>query len=184
MSGVTALHLSTAGGSRAFDVAFDLLQEATFTATLPRPPGERTLLFFQRARKLAGHLVLRSNTQGPVQVQMEPYATLTGRVLDADGRPVPHASVSLCRPTALRHAFNSFDFETGRDWTEFKTDDDGRFRLEGIAPGLVFDMEIHARQGKNVDAIRMTHKGITLQTGEVKDLGDLRAAPRQMRTKS
>ncbi len=57
--------------------------------------------------------------QDPVQVRVEmvPYARLTGRVLDPDGKPVPNANVNF-----------AFQDET--------TDDQGRFAFTDVVPGV------------------------------------------------
>jgi hypothetical protein len=55
------------------------------------------------------------------------------------------------------------------------TGKDGRFRVEGVLPGL----KVAVYAGKNTTYFDPLVTGLTLKPGEVKDLGDVRAKPSQ-----
>jgi RNA polymerase sigma factor (sigma-70 family) len=71
------------------------LPAATFTATALNPQHPRTLIFYHEERKLAAHVVLRGDEKEPVSVRLQPVGTLTGRVVDPEGKPVEGAKVRL-----------------------------------------------------------------------------------------
>src|SRR5262249_14610391 len=64
------------------------------------PDEERTVMFRDEARKLGKVIRVRKGDDagGPVVVTLEPLATITGRVVDADGNPVSGATI---RPALL-----------------------------------------------------------------------------------
>ena len=64
------------------------------------PGEERTVLVRHEGRKLGKVVRVRKgdDANGPVVVTLEPLAAMTGRVVDADGNPVPGATV---RPDVL-----------------------------------------------------------------------------------
>ena len=65
------------------------LRDATFTVTKVQPSRPRKVLFRHGTRKLAGFLIVPSGNAGRPSVRLAPWATLTGRVVDAEGRPRP-----------------------------------------------------------------------------------------------
>ena len=72
----------------------------------------------------------------------------------------------------LEKTWTSFDIHYERHYT---TDSSGRFRIEGLVPGLPQGIWVSPKtgflSGKFV-------KGLVLALGEVKDLGDVREAKR------
>ena len=54
-----------------------------------------------------------------------------------------------------------------------RTGDDGRFRIEGLVPGLKYQATVQGAAAKS-DAL---FRDVTVAPGEVKDLGDLRVIP-------
>ena len=51
-----------------------------------------------------------------------------------------------------------------------KTDADGRFRLEGLAPGLTYELQILGNGG----FYGAVFKDLTIKAGETRDLGDVK----------
>ena len=80
------------------------------------------------------HAYVLSPEGGTVTVRMIPGATVTGRLVDADGKP--RAGVEL--ETRFRRKGESY-------WAEFseervKTDRDGRFHIEALIPDFEYQM--------------------------------------------
>jgi hypothetical protein len=70
----------------------------------------------------------RAPSEEPVLVLLRPAATVSGRVVDARGRPVPEAEV---RPSFRAHVSGA------RSFRRVTADDRGAFELTEVAPGFV-----------------------------------------------
>jgi hypothetical protein len=129
----------------------------------------RILTFTHGAKRLSGELRLRGDEAGPFEVRLAPWATLTGRLVDRDGKP--RASVRL----------------VAKDWQESRddpsrailpdrtTDGEGRFRFEGLVAGLKYDARVvNAKEGEDFGIV---FEEIKLAPGESRDLGDVRSKP-------
>jgi hypothetical protein len=148
---------------------------AEFSAYAPNR-GEQRLLQFAHAEKgLAGSLVLRGDDPGPLTVKLGPAGVLTGRFVTTDGKPLADlALLALTRgPVADPSQRPKPDMTAGSFPHGPRTDKDGRFRVEGLAPGLNYRLALlsgmyilvpEADQGQ----------GVTLKPGETKDLGELK----------
>jgi RNA polymerase sigma factor (sigma-70 family) len=132
--------------------ASEKLKTADFTVygvTAARP---RRLMFVHEGLRLAGSRVVRGDEQGPITIKLEPWATVTGRLITADG--LPRADV---------------DLYLGGGFQPNRPDKDGKFRIEGLVPGVRYDMG--ARVGTRV--VGDVFRDLTLRPGETKDLGDV-----------
>jgi len=103
----------------------------------------------------------------PLTVRLRPAGTLTGRILGADGKPV--AGATFWGTNAVTTPQDMINGSPALPQASYKTDQDGRFRIEGLAPGvkyygLVF-VPTRARLASD----------LTVGPGETKDLGDLKA---------
>ena len=94
---------------------------------------------------------------------MQPGATVTGRLVDPDGRPRSGVELELSLrpkfgpdPPAWTHYF-------GRE--RIKTDQEGRFRIEALLPGYEFRLS----DGKGELLF-----GDGLRAGQTKNLGDVK----------
>jgi RNA polymerase sigma factor (sigma-70 family) len=132
-----------------------------------RLPRLEPLFFYQRDRNLGAAVLFKGDEAMPVTVRLQQCATLTGRLLDKDGRPC--ADVQLAG-SILGGQLNIV--ETGGGWFGFfsgKTDKEGRFKIEGILPGVKVGLAIN--KGGRIDARLIAEA--TLKAGQTKDLGDL-----------
>jgi RNA polymerase sigma factor (sigma-70 family) len=132
-------------------------------------PGEsRTLLLRHEGKGLAGVLKIGGDDRGAVTAKLVPAAAVTGRLLDRDGRPLPHAAITA-----------RFYLEDRPGWIfdhhplKIHTDADGKFRIDGLTPGLKY----HAMT-LLTSLSRRPYPGevfaLTLKEGETKDLGDVK----------
>jgi RNA polymerase sigma factor (sigma-70 family) len=120
----------------------------------PNKPQRRVLEFVHDGKKLAGLLVLHGDEKGPLEVRLEPWGAVTGRLLTPRGEPLTGVEVS-CR------AGDAYP------------DKNGRFRIEGLTPGQTYKVSV-SKEGRILDFVGDGPKGLTLKTGEAKDLGDLK----------
>ncbi|WP_406698202.1 sigma-70 family RNA polymerase sigma factor [Singulisphaera sp. Ch08] len=126
------------------------------------PSGRYRLDFIHRGRKLAGSLALRGDETDPLTAQLQPWGTVIGRVVDEEGKP--RTDVEIFSTTRERP-----DPEAG-DLVEKPTvDGEGRFRIEGLVPGVKYD----ALGSAPKKATGPILKSVQVEPGEVKDLGDV-----------
>ncbi len=99
-----------------------------------------------------------------VLAQMKPGATLTGRLVDNDGKPRPDVGLELSYRPRDRWPFSPYG--AGRVFT----DKDGRFKLTTLVPGFQFQIS---------DVTSDLALGKAPSSGDVKDLGDVRMKVRE-----
>jgi RNA polymerase sigma factor (sigma-70 family) len=154
------------------------LKNATFTVVGLGPDESREVLFVESKRKLVGRLLVRGDDRGELTVRLEPWAAVTGRVLDEDGQPMAGVRISLSfhHPTF----FLPVTWWVSQQGEEVKTDKQGRFHAEGITPGMKF--RLHASSTTNFLTLGGGAEGVdelSAGAGQTNDLGDLKAKPFQ-----
>ena len=127
---------------------------STFRVNGLKPGKGRTLTFFNSRTRLSGELVLRGDETGSRTVTLQPWATISGRVVDHDGEAVKEG-----------HLY-PFNFPNG----VAKVGKDGRFRVEGLVPGRLYTIHFLWGQGRMGVIIA---RDIKFGPGEAKDLGDV-----------
>jgi RNA polymerase sigma factor (sigma-70 family) len=159
--------------------AWDQLMTAEFTAVALQPGESRLLQFFHAEKHLAGSLVVSNETKGPLSVTLKPAATLTGRFVTPDGKPLANLVIfaSQYGPVADPSMLNRPpDPGIGTFPNEFQTDKDGKFRIVNLAPGLKYRLVLR----KGMYALSPqgpAGKGVTVGEGETKNLGDVTVNP-------
>jgi RNA polymerase sigma factor (sigma-70 family) len=151
------------------------LESASFTAGGISPDHPRKIVFYHVERKLAKVQSIRGDEKGPLAVRLQPLSTVTGRVVDADGRPRAGVKVKASLfipqddrddlPLELLLEYPSWGKLLNRETT---TDTEGRFRLEGLVPGLRYE---HKMDGDKPRTQMLAPPG----PGSTKDLGDLKS---------
>jgi RNA polymerase sigma factor (sigma-70 family) len=125
-----------------------------------------TLIVLHPEKKLVRLLELKGDEKGPLSVKLGPAGTVTGRLLDPDGKPMPRTSLTI-----------DFELSTGGGLlsyfpAEVATDAEGRFRIEGLAPGAEYFVLLGGPP-KFVGEV----KRLTIRPGESRDLGDVKYTP-------
>lgn len=129
----------------------------------------RRLIFWHKERRLAGTVVLRGEQRSPIEVKLEPQGTLIGRVVDDDGSPISGLLLEVAPLLAPRPPTTV----SALPEANYKTDDDGRFRIEGVAPRLGYNLVTRLPSGK----FRQVVHDAAAERGEIKDLGNLKLLP-------
>jgi RNA polymerase sigma factor (sigma-70 family) len=160
LAGAIAVGLTALGGG---DVS---LKDASFTAQALNPTRPRTVAFVHKERKLAGHVALRGDEKGPVTVKLEPWGAVAGRVLDEEGNSLADAE---CR-VGYHSNMIRWLFEAGRE--KVTTDAEGRFRVEGLFPGVPFGISF-VKKGKFRDP-GDNYRKLSVKPGQTNDLGDVK----------
>ncbi len=152
------------------DWEMDPLPGAEFTVKALQPNKPRLLQFVHEGKKLSGFLRLRGDEKGPLQVRLERCGTLTGRLVTADGKPMARAIV-ICNTSEKQCSGLSYD---SFPWVQ--PDKNGRFSIEGLAPGLKYELVVIQRP-RELEIVGGRPKELTIKSSAIKDLGDLTVKP-------
>ena len=149
------------------------LATADFTAEALDPARPHYLLARHDGRRLAGACTAAGEEAEPITLKLEAWGTVTGRLLDADGLPMAGVQVRIAyRAEKGKFMINDSNTFHGRGVT---TDPDGRFRVEGVIPGLGASLYF-ATKGDQLSAGKKA-ENLILQPGEARNMGDLSARP-------
>ncbi len=152
LTGVHAYGLTGSGG-----VEQPPLEKASFTVHAFNPRRPRTTFFRHLEKRLAGVLEPPKDANKPFTVRLQPGATITGRLVDEDGRPRANVELFLNFRTPTR------DYLSQYHPSKIKTDQAGRVHLEALLPG--YDFELTDRKG----GVRFGAP----KSGQTKNLGDM-----------
>ena len=123
-------------------------------------------------------------TWGEVQRDLKDGPELAlSRLLDAEGKPLAGVQVSAqlsFKPEDNKDLPADVRFN-GRFWFklitgEATTDKDGKFRIEGLVPGLKYLLNVKKEMEFLTD---YTRDGLTVESGKANDLGELKAKPKE-----
>jgi RNA polymerase sigma factor (sigma-70 family) len=145
-------------------------------------PGEpRVIVLVHPEKQLAKVHKVSADDKEPLTIRLETTGALAGRVLDANGKPWAGLKVKAAfRIAELEQARGEgknfkdlprdllYDYQAW-DNRETTTDNDGRFRLEGLVPGLKYDLEVNDGQVRE-----LTRESLSVESGKVNDLGELK----------
>jgi RNA polymerase sigma factor (sigma-70 family) len=168
---------------------------------------ERRRVFLQTTDgKYAGVVVLRGDETEPLTAKLQPTGTITGRVVDTDGKPLTGLSFQVAYDdgpgrTGVYFGGGGFRYrfptpaESNRqqridgffgDKRDYlvgpeKSDDQGRFRLDGLFPEVAFDLkvmltrtEVEGKQKRDIIVGMVKVARPTVKPGEVLDVGDVK----------
>ncbi len=131
------------------------------------PKLYRTVIFRNEARGLGTTLRVDGSDAGPINVRLDPLASLTGRLVDESGKPRKDAEMRLLRIVEEPYVGANGEFSPPLRAT---TDGDGRFRIDGIIPGTAYWLQTSEGRFFNRDLW-------TPRPAEKKDLGDITPKP-------
>ena len=139
------------------------LRSATFSVTGLHPNRVKQMTFIKADRQLIAILLARGDGDTPYTVQMQPWCTVTGRIVDESGNP-------LVKQTIIVRATN----DGVTRYSAGKSDKDGRFRIGTVIPGLTYNIEGRVDKPPYVSVDGQSIPPLTLTPGEVRDIGDVR----------
>lgn len=141
------------------------LESADFELHALAPDAERILVFYHPGRKLSGLVEVKANDSGPLRAKLQPWGTITGRMVKVDGTPIAEAHLD-------GYGYHTKEKKKNLDVPgRITTGKDGRFTIDGLIPGEHYEYWLRT-QNRYVQAI--SH--IDVKPGEMKDLGDVRVA--------
>ena len=126
-----------------------IFRAEVITSLDPRYP--RGLIFYHAEKKLVKIVEVRTDDKGPLVVRLEPFGAITGRLVDAAGKPKASVAVypllgkkqQYSLPAEL--VFTNSLYRPLLSSTSL-TDKEGRFRIEGLAAGLKYDLGVTYRR--------------------------------------
>jgi hypothetical protein len=124
------------------------------------------MVFLHPEKGLARSLELQGSEPSPLTVQLEPAGIVTGRLVEEDGQPRPGVEL-------LIHFVKKDNDSVAKHLPHrITTDEAGRFRLDGLAPGLVYQINLAGKLPNTT--IGSVASRVSIKSGEVKDLGDVK----------
>jgi len=135
------------------------LKGADFTMVSFGDDESRLIQGMHEGNKLAGSLVVHGKDKGPVRVQLEPWGSVTGRLVKPDGEPMIDVSIDIGHLLRVR---------AGKD---------GKFRIDGLSRGLKYSVRVVKDPGYGLEISGKDIKDITIKPGETRDLGDIHVKP-------
>jgi hypothetical protein len=146
------------------------LKEADFEAICIDPKKPRTLVFIHEAKKLAGSVRVTGEEKGPVEAKLQPWASIAGRLVDADGKPQPDIKLSFVQDIDEQDPSTVGSLPKH----EFRTDKNGRFTLIGFVPGIRYNL---VAIGGNRVLANIGGRHLQFKSGEEKNVGDVTLKP-------
>jgi RNA polymerase sigma factor (sigma-70 family) len=137
------------------------------------PSSPRRLTIVHRERKLIGSVYLKGDETQPLTVRLVPYGTITGRVLGHDRRPLEGLGILSAGGSHPKRLEEQAVLAGGASGSGIPVDRDGRFRVEGLIPGLKYS----ADAGAGMNLLGPLFRDLILAPGETRDLGDIKLAP-------
>jgi protocatechuate 3,4-dioxygenase beta subunit len=159
LTGVTVLGLGR-------DRRRETLKGAEFIVRGLNPRAKGRHLVFRHQDKNLGSFVKESTLDkpGPLTVELQPCGSVSGRIVDRDGKPVAGLRLRLDLDT------------TPRAWgdKELVTDKEGRFRAKALVPGARYDLILAQASAILALPPDCVFAGVSVEPGKHQDLGDLK----------
>ncbi len=139
--------------------------EAEFTLSSFRPDEVRNVVVRHEGRSLGKVVRLRvgDDARGPVVVTIGPTAAITGRVVDADGNPVPGATVRVDVEPTEGFVHQLANVVAGRD---------GRFDVLKVPVGCEYGLV--AESGTMMKQRLVAFSTAKVKAGQTTDVGEIR----------
>jgi RNA polymerase sigma factor (sigma-70 family) len=134
------------------------------------PSKPRRVIVSHSERKLLGSVYLKGNESGPLTIRLQPWGTITGRIIDDDGKPRGGLWLSSAGGSYPERPDVQGILPEGNHNAGIRIGSDGRFRVEGLVPGLQYG----ANASDQMSLYGELFHEVTVAPGEVKDLGDLK----------
>jgi RNA polymerase sigma factor (sigma-70 family) len=158
--------------------SYQPLKIAEFTVRGLEKGETRLLQFFHKDKNLSGSVAIKEGQKDKLTVKLAPSGTLTGRLVNADGKPVIDGEIIALINQPLGAAGEpKVDFTKGSfHENRIRVNKNGEFRIEGLIPGLKYQMGVI----KGVYLHKLGGEAaadITIKAGETKKLGDVEVKP-------
>ncbi len=161
------------------------LASAEVTLTALQPDGKRLLVFLHREKNLGTTQTVEGSSTKPLTVKLQPLGSLIGEVQDEDGKPWKKLTVTAY-PMLDDRGYENLPYEffgyqgvnalTKAPWWSLTkrtttTDEKGRFRLDGLIPGLKYTVYISDGDLGKRDTLVTSRRKVSIPAGKSHDLG-------------
>jgi RNA polymerase sigma factor (sigma-70 family) len=130
----------------------------------------RLLVFFHPGRKLAGTLTLKGDEKEPVVAKLAPAASIKGRLLDAEGKPLAGVAIGVGYHQRVASEIHNIIHEA----KQAITDETGTFALTHLIPDQKLTLSFHAGKRKFEHETKPADPAIQLKPAERRDLGAIK----------
>jgi hypothetical protein len=149
---------------------------------------KRILVFLHAEKKLGSVAEVSADSPGMITVKLQPLGSFEGSILDGEGKPWAGLTVT-CRPEIPREEYDNLPQETTTFqgvsaihrglWTRFlerqvTTDKGGKFRLEGIMPGVSFALAVSDGDLEKDRTLVALWRRVQVEAGKTRNLGELK----------
>jgi RNA polymerase sigma factor (sigma-70 family) len=142
------------------------LPDAQVSLKAMHPKRPRWLVVLHPGRHLGASVDVQAGGSEPVPIRLAPTGAITGRLLDPDGDPWKQQELIVYYH---KRGGSLYPHQPER----VRTGDDARFRIEGIIPGLTYQVVVAGKpSGITIGSVKV---GLELKPGEVRALGDVKA---------
>jgi RNA polymerase sigma factor (sigma-70 family) len=166
VDGKPVLGVIVAGLAASWPATFTLPKD-TATVYALDPARPRTLFLVHLEKNLAAWVRVRGDEKEPVVAKLAPAGSVTGKLVDADGRPVTGVAVNLQFAGTGNDLYR--ELKAGRPMAE--TDKDGAFRIDGVVPGAKFGLSLTKAQQYFLAEPKVGQKQV--ESGKTLELGTL-----------
>lgn len=174
LTGVRVGGLRSYGGHGYWE--HEPLKTSTFTVMGLDPEQPHLLEFACIEKKLAGSIVVKGGEKGPLVVKLVPAATLTGRLVTPDGKPITDGEIHAHNEAFGQPQRPKADPTVGSLPAGIRPDKDGKFRIDGLVPGLSYYLGF--RKGRYGHQLGGAAGGkLTFEQGQTRNLGDVVVKP-------
>jgi protocatechuate 3,4-dioxygenase beta subunit len=168
------------------------LTTAEFNLSGMSSTSRRLLLFLDDGKKLGAIQPVSGDVADPVAVKLQPLASAHGEVRLTDNKSPAGLTVTAFPTIADAEKYENLPSETSKmqgllgmqkaPWWKLTkrtatTDKDGRFRLEGLIPGLQYAIYVSDGDLGEPGTLVARRPGVKVESGKLIDLGTLRKDP-------
>jgi RNA polymerase sigma factor (sigma-70 family) len=149
-------------GVRVVGLPEPVLKTDRFKLRGINPRAPRRLYFYHDAERLVGTVLVKGNEKELLRVRLQPWGTMTGRLVTEDNRPLGPVGLFAGNPDPSRISIPG----------HLHTDRDGHFRIEGLVPRVKYSVYFtNDPPGGPSAAVGYLFQHLSVQAGETRDLG-------------
>jgi RNA polymerase sigma factor (sigma-70 family) len=119
----------------------------------------RLVQVMHEGKQLVGWRTVRGSDTEPVRISLEPWGSVTGRLVRPDGEPMKEVWIDVRHVPRVR---------VGKD---------GKFRIDGLARGLKYSVSVVKDPGYALEISGKNLQDFTIKPGETRELGDIQVKP-------